>query len=83
MIGANSSANSFRTLFGMLSGPTDLLTWSNDNALYASFSVTRNSCGTSWNTMCGVKGSKLSVSPVKKLLILLASNFVSELFSRN
>ena len=33
--------------------------------------------------MRGVKGSKLSVSPVKKLLILLASNFVSELFSRN
>ena len=34
MIVANSSANSFRTLFGMLSGPTDLFTWSNDNALY-------------------------------------------------
>ena len=33
MIGASSGANSFKGLFGMLSGPTALDTWREDNEL--------------------------------------------------
>ena len=71
-------ANSFKILFGIMSGPMALATFMPDSECWTSLTVTSRSRGTCWmiGSLTGIR-SKSAVKLIKWSFTLLASDFVS------